>query len=294
MKFYIIGTLVCSVFYAIGAILCKLGLQSFQQGSQYSLISRIFFLVKNKIWLLGIAITLSSNLAILQIQSVLDLSVVHAILNSSYIFALFLSYFVFNETLTKSQWIGICFVMIGAALIFFMERPITGGLTNIRNLIGLTITSISIITIFMTVAIYNKRINYDVMYALCAGIAFGVSQVYVKATTNQISMEIGYFSVLSLDSLSEFLKAWPSIAVVGFGIFGFICMQISLSKGKVSICIALLAVISRAISTSSGYYIFGEKFPLLKIMAIGVILLGVFIIAFSSVKNDKMKESYSI
>ena len=192
----------------------------------------------------------------MQIQSVLDLSVVHAILNSSYIFTLFLGYFIFNETLTKAQWIGICFVIIGAALIFSMERPITGGLTDIRNLIGLTIVSLSIITIFIAVAIYNNRINYEVMYALCAGIAFGMSQVYVKATTNHISMEIGYFSVLSLDSLSEFLTAWPSIAVVVFGIFGFICMQISLSKGKISICIALLAVISRAISTTSGYYIF--------------------------------------
>jgi multidrug transporter EmrE-like cation transporter len=76
-----------------------------------------------------------------------------------------------------------------------------------------------------------------------------------------------------------------------FSVTGFICMHISFSHGKVSICVALLAVISRTISTSSGYYIYGEQFSAIKILGILVILIGVFIITFASIKKRKLVPS---
>ena len=128
--------------------------------------------------------------------------------------------------------------------------------------------------------------NYEILYAISGGIAFGNSQVCVKATTNYITDETGYFSVFSMQSVTEFVNVWPTALIVLFGITGFICMQISFTHGKVSICVALLAVISRAISTSSGYYIFGEEFPYAKLIGIVTILVGVFIITMSTFKRN--------
>ena len=291
MNIYIAFTVVCSFFYAVGAILCKYGMRDFNSETHPNILQLTWFLIRNKIWFLGVFITLFSNISVLQIQSILDLSVVHSILNSSYIFTLCLGYIFLGEQLSRRQWEGTLTVIFGTTLILFVGEPVTGAMTKIDNLFLLSLLSIAIIVGLLVVARINNAINYEIVYAISAGIAFGNSQVYVKASTNLIADQSGYFSVLSLHSINEFVHVWPSLALFFFAVIGFVCMQISFSHGKVSICVALLAVISRAISTSSGYYIFSEQFSFLKVAGILTILTGVFIITFSSVKKQHLAVS---
>ncbi len=289
MSLYVGFTVLCSFLYAVGAILCKFGMRELKSDVHPNIVQLTWFLVRNRIWFLGVFITLFSNTAVVQIQSVLDLSVVHSILNSSYIFTLLLGYLVLGEQLSRRQWIGTLTVILGTTSILFVGDPITGSMTKVDSLLGLSIFSIAIIVGLLVVARLNTSVNYEIFYAISAGVAFGNSQVYIKASTNLITDQTGQFSVLSLESLSELMHIWPSMALVLFAVLGFVCTQISFSNGKVSICVALIAVISRGISTSSGYYIFGEQFSLFKISGILMILLGVFIITLSSVRKSELE-----
>ena len=135
--------------------------------------------------------------------------------------------------------------------------------------------------------IANSRLrsNNEIFYAIAAGMAFGNSQIYVKVTTNFISDETGGFSVLSMQSLSELVHVWPSLAVALFSVIGFICMQISFSHGKVSITVALIAVISRAISTSSGFFVFGESFARVNVLGQQVVFVGVFVLTIAGLRT---------
>lgn len=280
------ATLVCSFFYAVGAIICKHSMHELQSQARLGVTELTLFLIRNKIWIFGIIITLSTNLTVLQIQSVLDVSVVHSILNSSYIFTLLLGYLFLGEVLTRNQWIGTLTVTLGTIIILFIDNPVTGRMTDMERLLSISLLSGAVISIAIVIAGRRLRSNYEIFYAIAAGVAFGNSQVYVKVTTNCISDETGGFSVLSMQSLAELLHVWPSLAVALFSVIGFICMQISFSNGKVSITVALIAVISRAISTSSGYFVFGEHFPVEKVVGILVILLGVFVITLASVRSN--------
>ncbi len=291
MSLYVGFTVICSFFYAVGAVLCKFGMRELKSDVHPNILQLTWFLIRNPIWFVGVFITLFSNTAVVQIQSVLDLSVVHSILNSSYIFTLLLGYLVLGEQLTRRQWIGTLTVILGTTSILFVGDPITGTMTKTDSLLGLSVLSVVIIVGLLIVARLNTSINYEIFYAISAGIAFGNSQVYVKASTNLITDQTGYFSVLSLQSISEFMNVWPSLALAIFAVIGFVCTQISFSNGKVSICVALIAVISRGISTTSGYYVFGEQFSLFKVSGILTILLGVFIITLSSVKKQQLKAS---
>lgn len=291
MSLYVGFTVICSFLYAVGAVLCKFGMRELKSDVHPNILQLTWFLIRNRIWFVGVFITLFSNTAVVQIQSVLDLSVVHSILNSSYIFTLLLGYLVLGEQLTRRQWVGTLTVILGTTSILFVGDPITGTMTKIDNLLGLSVLSVAIIIGLLIVARLNTSINYEIFYAISAGIAFGNSQVYVKASTNLITDQTGYFSVLSLQSLSEFMNVWPSLALAIFAVIGFVCTQISFSNGKVSICVALIAVISRGISTTSGYYVFGEQFSLFKVSGILTILLGVFIITLSSVKKQQLEAS---
>lgn len=291
MNFYILIALFCSFLFAVGAVLCKYGMRTLNTEVHPNIFQLAWFLVRNKVWFLGVFVSLVSNAAVLQIQAVLDLSVVHSILTSTYIFTLLLGYVFLSEKLSWIQWLGTVIVMIGTAVIVFVGQPITGGATDIDNLRVLSVLSLLMIVSMLLVARSCETINYEIAYAISAGIAFGNCQVYVKASTNMIEDQTGSFSILSLQSISEFLNIWPSLALIIFSVTGFFCMHISFSHGKISICIALLAVISRTISISSGYYIYGEHFSVMKIIGIVVILTGVFIITLSSIKKEKLVPS---
>ncbi len=290
MNIYVFFTIVCSLLFAVGAVLCKHGMRGYGSGEHPNILHLTWFLIRNKIWFLGVMVSLLSNAAVLQIQSVLDLSVVHSILTSTYIFTLLLGYLFLREKLTITQWIGTVTVLLGTLIVVLVEQPITGGVTNVQNLLLQSALSLFLIVLLIISTRLNKRINYEIVYAISAGIAFGNCQVFVKASTNLITDHTGGFSVLSLQSLAEFLHIWPSLALIVFSITGFVCMHISLTHGKVSICIALLAVISRGLSTSSGYYIYDEHFSVVKIVGILIILIGVFVITFTSVSGNNEEQ----
>lgn len=287
MNLYIGLTLICSFFHAVGAILCKYGLQRSNPLSKNSIKEMVLLLIANKFWVLGIAVSLSTNFFVLELQSILDLSIIHSIMNSSYIFTLLLGYIVLKEVLTKRQWLGTATVIMGALIIISVDNPTTGHATNVSALLIQGAISFLLIIFLIVLSLNNKNMNYEILYAASAGIAFGNSQVFVKATTNYITDETGYFTVFSLQSMTQLINVWPTLLIILFAITGFICMQISFTHGKVSICVALMAVISRAISTSSGYYIFGEQFPHVKVIGILTILLGVLIITLSTIKGKE-------
>ncbi|MGH8497928.1 MAG: hypothetical protein ACRERV_03850 [Methylococcales bacterium] len=287
MNPYIPIALLCSFLFAVGAILCKYGMRKLNTDVHPNIFQLAWFLIRNKIWFLGVFVSLAANTVVLQIQSVLDLSVIHSILASTYVFTLLLGSVFLNEKLSSVQWLGTLTVMIGTGAILFLGQPISGGETRIDNLLWLSGISLAMILGLLVLANTCEKINYEIAYAISAGIAFGNCQVYVKASTNMIENHTGSFSILSLQSISEFLNIWPSLALVVFSVAGFLCMHLSFSHGKVSICVALFAVISRTISTSSGYYVYGEQFPGMKILSIVIILTGVVIITLASIKKEK-------
>ena len=291
MNPYVLVALSCSFLFAVGAILCKYGMRKLNMDRPPNIFQLAWFLVRNKVWFAGVLVSLVTNAIVLQIQSVIDLSVIHSILTSTYIFTLLLGYWFLGEKLTTTQWLGTITVIIGTSAIIFLGQPVTGGKTEIGNLMLLSGVSMSIIFSLLLLANTCESINYEIAYAISAGVAFGNCQVYVKASTNMITDQTGSFSVLSLQSISEFLNIWPSLALIIFSVTGFLCMHISFSHGKVSICVALLAVISRTISTSSGYYIYGEHFSIMKVVGIAIILAGVFIITLASLKKEKLAPS---
>jgi Membrane transporters of cations and cationic drugs len=85
---------------------------------------------------------------------------------------------------------------------------------------------------------------------------------------------------------------WPFLVLISFSIIGFICIQVSYSHGNVSITVPIIAVIQRIINMISGYLIFGEHFPSTKIIGFITIVLGIFILIFSSLNNDDLNSKY--
>lgn len=279
----------CSFLYGLSAVLCKYGLQHNVELRSQSFKSVVFFLAKNKIWLSGALLSFVTNIAIIELQTVLDVSVVYPILNFSYIFVLLLGYFFLNEVLNSKQWFGVVTVIVGTALILFIESPATGHQANIWNLALISVVSIVIIG-YLVYTVYKRNIeNYEIIYAICTGLSLGIVQIYIKANTNLVTVELGHFSIFSMESVIYFFTLWPFLMLTIFSVVGWVCTQITYSHGNVSISVPLFAVIQSVVTLVFGYFVFGEQLELQKICGAVTIASGVAIVIFSTANEVEIK-----
>lgn len=202
--------------YGLSAVLCKYGLQQGADLRGYSLRSILKFLINNKIWLLGVLLSFTTNIAIVELQSILDMSVVYPLLNFSYIFVLILGYLVLRESINQQQWIGVALVTLGTTLIIFIDSPATGKGTDVRILLLISLISVLGIGAILYTVYKQKVENYEIAFAICTGISLGNVETYVKANTNLVATELGHFSVFLLDSVLYFFSQWPFFMLVFF------------------------------------------------------------------------------
>jgi multidrug transporter EmrE-like cation transporter len=210
--------------YAISAILCKIGLQTVVAES--SSLNKLFdFLIHRKIWLLGIALSGIANIAMIQIQSQLDVSIVYSFLNLSYVFILVMGHYLLKETLTSIQWFGVAVVILGTLLLLVVTDPASGQATNTRILLLMTgIAVVAVVCLAILAKQWSSKTNYEIFFAICTGICFGSVEIYLKATTNIVTGELGEFSILSLSSVTRFVQSWPFVVMFVFGAIGWLCL----------------------------------------------------------------------
>ena len=289
MFLYTCLALVCSIFYSVSAILCKYGLQHNIDIRALSAKALVIFLSKNKWWIFGVLLSGLANIAMIEIQARLDVSIVYSLLNFSYIFVLILGHYFLRERLDTNQWLGVGVVIIGTLMILGVQNPSTGVDTDIQNLLILTALAILVVVILIITAYKNNQLNYEVIYAICTGICFGCVEIYLKANTNLVASETGKFTIFSMDSIKHFLTVWPFFVMFAFGAVGWLCLQVTYTHGNVSVTIPVMAVTQRIVSLSSGYCVFGETFTVLRSMGVLAIILGVFILVFSTINIREPK-----
>lgn len=285
---YVLLTLFCSFLHGASAVLCKYALQHSGDRRALSTLQKIVAVLSNRTWLLGIFLGVIASILVVQIQSSIDISIVYPILNFAYIFTLLLGYVFLKENLTGPQWLGVIVVTLGTATILLVKNAVTGGLTDMAALkwtTWLAIASAVGLLVLGSRSIQSKNLNYEILFALCAGICFGSVETYLKTTTNLVVSELGSFSVTSLDSVVAFITAWPFFVLALFGAVGFVSLQLAFSRGHVSVTVPLIAVTQRMMNMISGYYVFGEAFPLAKIIGFMTIILGAMIMILSSLKS---------
>ncbi len=240
-------------------------------------------------WLAGVVLSFVTNIAVIELQTVLDVSVVYPILNFSYIFVLLLGYYFLNEILNSKQWFGVLTVICGTALILFIETPATGQQANVWNLALISgVSIVSIATIVYWVYKCNTE-NYEIAYAICTGLSLGLVQIYIKANTNLVALELGHFSIFSMDAVLVFFTLWPFFMLTVFSIIGWVCTQITYSHGNVSISVPLFSVIQSVVTLVFGYFVFGEQLDLQKIAGAFTIVSGVAIVIFSATNEVNME-----
>ena len=287
MIVYTMITLFCCFLYGLSAILCKYGLQNNVNMTTFSVKKGISFLSKNKIWITGVLLGGLSNLIIIEMQAHLDISIVYSILSFSYVFVLILGHYILGEKLNDNQWSGVFSVIIGTILILTIRDLRTGKATDVGNLITLTAILVGTLCSIIIVTFKSKRFDYEIPFAVCTGICFSCVEIYLKSGTNLVAEQLGYFTILSQQSLMRFVMVWPFYIMFLFGALGWLCLQITYSRGKVSITVPVIVATQRIVSMSSGYFVFSESFSMMRILGICAIVFGVFVLILATIDLQK-------
>ncbi len=289
MVIYSFAAFLCSLMYALSAIFCKVGLQNAVSGS-FSFSRLVEFLIHRKIWLLGVALSGIANVAMVQIQSKLDVSIVYSFLNLSYVFILIMGHYLLKEILSYLQWMGVAVVIVGTLLLLAVTDPASGHATDTNALLVMTVASlIAVVGLVVSAKVWSSETNYEIFFAICTGICFGALEIYLKTTTNIVNRELGEFSIFSLSSVSSFIHSWPFFVMFIFGAVGWLCLQVTYSHGNISVSVPIVAVTQRIVSVMGGYFVFDEDFSILRIIGISLIICGVLLLVMASVRSRPIR-----
>lgn len=280
---YILLTLFCCFLYGASAVISKYALQKISAVKpQQRWYTRIIQILKNKYWLLGVLLSISANLIVFQLQSIVDLSFIYPILNYSYLFALLLGYIFFKEILTINEWLGIFVVSCGVALLISAPNHHTSQFTDFFKLNLVLIFSVLTCLSLILVA---KFLSYTLAYAACAGLAFANASLLLKTSTYLVIAKLGFFSVYSWQAISSLFFVWPFWLLVFYYLLGFISMQLSYFNNKVSLSVLVITVIEPTIISYGGYLIFQEHINFTKLTGIVTIICGIIFVALNQHKS---------
>lgn len=271
----------------IGAAIQKYGLMSLRQLQPADFIKtpvKTFkILLRSKYWVLGNILTFAGIGLLLEIYSLVELSLATPLLNLNIIIVILIGVIVFEETLGVREGIG-------AALLLSGILPITMASTEKSYTYDPLIFFVFLIvlTIIGVLLIYFPKIktplavqrSTEIGYSLAAGTFFGLTAILINMTV--VTGLGGSFELTNFTHWIKLINIYLFIFIV-YNYLAYLAFQTALSNGRASIVFTLMNGVGLIIPILGGALIFGESlfvYPYYRIIGILLISLGVIIINY--------------
>lgn len=266
-----------SVVFALLAAFCFALAAALQQKGQFQLAERglrvsgvgsLFRMISVPVWLLGSLVLLAGYVTQGIALGSGRLVVVQPLLVTTVVFALPLGHWITQQFVERRQILGALVIIVGLAMFVVVGDPDDGvdsapAVKYAAAMIGVCVPSILLV-------VYGTRASPTAkaaMFGVAAGLLFGLSATFAKATIDQLSDGV-------LDVLSH-----PEVyGLFGFGLAAFGIQQLSLSTGQFAPAMAAVAVANPAISVLLGILLFEESLtrPWWHVLIAGVALAAAF------------------
>ncbi len=237
----------------------------------------------NKVWLLGFLLGVSSGFLLAQAMAGGDLSVVQILANTSSIWSVFIGVFFFTERLAKGEWVGLGFILAGAALVSMTHES-----TGSHDPVFVMLTGIVALVLCIMAAtyVYNKRatdgLGVEFLLTVNAGLGFGLLNVFMKLTTWHVEVHTGSFNAVSASSwghMVSHLPFWLMIASIPPALF---FIQAAFSHGRVAVVMPLHIVFINITVILCAVLVYGESLNALRLAGIATAIAGAWIMARQS------------
>ena len=260
-------TLVPAILFACGNILEKSGIVKATEN--VSLKNPIVFFKKillNFKWWLGLCFSGIATLGYYLAMAKYDLSLVQPMMVLNPVLTALFGYWLLKETLTKRIVLAISFVLSGLLL----AGQNMGESTSIQNISSLYQFSFIFIAGFLLMRFFIR--DNEITDSLLIGVGFGLSAVFYKSISLDFVLE-SFNYVLFWNLISD-IRIYAYIFLY---LIAFFYSQIAFSRGRALFIIPFSAAIGAVIPILGGAFIFGEHFPVSKIISVSLVIIGSFL-----------------
>ncbi|TFF99899.1 MAG: hypothetical protein EU541_03775 [Promethearchaeota archaeon] len=307
----IILALIATFCFSMGFVFQKKGLTQglpeleFQSGIKNLIFSFLEFF-KNKIWITGFLLGILGWVPYLIGVSLVGLLVVQPITSLGLLIFLVSSVKLLGERIRKTEIITA--ILLGIAPILIAFSAISRINFNLYDFLIPFLIFFGISTILALLFFFGSKLKegtpLEGIFLTITGViinAFGTiftnifTQAYSDANISLFSL-FGWAEILFGIFWFDIYHIWVCISLYGMGIFfllGVVFYQSGFQRAKASIVYLIINSLSIIIPLIVGIFVFNQsfEFPLLFLIAIGIILLGVFNLSKYQARIEKYPET---
>jgi len=239
-------TLSSAVGLAFGNILESIGLRA---------ANSVKSLAKNKFWLCGLFLSIIATLLYYAAMKKYNISLVQPFMALNPALTAILGWKILGEKMSRKIAFAIVLIFCGILIDGTLASEHSGGLYFEKTLwifAGATLALLAVASL-----VFRKA---EIVSSLCAGVGFGLSAVVYKSISLEglfpppIDLRIFVFAILYISA--------------------FFCSQMGLRRGRALFVIPLSAAIGLIVPVLGGLVVFGEPFPVQKIIVMVLVLAG--------------------
>jgi len=243
---FFVLTLSSAVGLAFGNILESMGLRA---------ANSVKSLAKNKFWLGGLFLSVIATLLYYAAMAKYNISLVQPFMALNPALTAILGWKILGEKMSRKIAFAVSLIFCGILIDGTLAGEVSGGLYSEKTLwlyAGATLALLAVVCL-----VFRKS---EIVDSLCAGTGFGLSAVFYKSISLEglfpppIDLRILVFTILYMAA--------------------FFCSQIGLRRGRALFVIPLSAAIGLIVPVLGGLVVFGEPFPLQKIVVVVLVLAG--------------------
>ena len=206
-------------------------------------------LFRSKWWTIGWLVAAAAFLAHVGALALLPLSTAQAVLSGGFVLLAVLAERFFGFQLGRRQWIGIILVAVSLVLLGVTSKP-SGDDSSDYSLTSLILfeggcIAAGLLLIFSH-RIERARAQRGVLLGAAAGLGFGVSDVAIKALTEDLE-----------GGLVGLLSPWSAVVVIA-AVGSFFASARSLQVGDGVAVIAITSVAANMSAIAAGMMVFGD------------------------------------
>lgn len=266
MLFFLL-TLGPAFCFACGNILEKSGISHIAKDvSLKTPLKFIKHVLTNPKWWLGIGCSGLATIGYYIAMAKYDLSLVQPMMVLNPVLTALFGFWFLKEQLTKRIICAIVCVLAGLLL----SAQNMGENTGTQDLSHLWIFAGVAILLVILFKIFHK--NLESTDSLIMGAGFGISAAFYKSLSLDFMLDD-----LTGNTILGLLVDPRTFTYIALYSIAFAYSQISFTRGRALFIIPFSAAIGAALPILAGAFVFGEHFPLNKIISVGLVLIGSFL-----------------